>query len=197
MIWSRLCSCGWRGLAYCGGGPIGKDVGLFSFRFLCSTWAQSLWLRADRQGRWSAIASVPLVSVSSVTVVAGRTARALIRSGLCTFGWRGLIYCGGGPIDKCVGLVSPLFVWSAWAPSQRSLAYRQGRWYILASVPLVVVISVTVVAYLLKGVGLVWPLFLLSAWAPSLWWLAEMQGRCFGIALVPLFGVSSITEVAG
>jgi hypothetical protein len=61
-----------RGLSHCGGGPIGKGVGLVSPLFLRSAWAQSLWWSADRQGCWSGLASFPLVGVGSVTVLAGR-----------------------------------------------------------------------------------------------------------------------------
>jgi hypothetical protein len=68
----RLCSFGRPGLSYCDGGPIGMGVGLVSPLFLWSAWAQALWWRSDRKGRWSGLDSVPLVGVESGTVVAGR-----------------------------------------------------------------------------------------------------------------------------
>jgi hypothetical protein len=67
-----LCLSGRRGLSQCGGDPIGKGVGLVSPLFLCWACSHSIWWRADRGGRWSGLASVPLVGVVSATVVAGR-----------------------------------------------------------------------------------------------------------------------------
>ena len=61
-----------RVLSHYGGGPIVKRNFLFYPMFLWSALGQLLWWRADRQGRWSGLASVPLVGVGSVTVVAGR-----------------------------------------------------------------------------------------------------------------------------
>ena len=40
--------------------------------FLWLAWAQALWWRTDRQGRWSDLAPVPPIGVGSVTKVAGR-----------------------------------------------------------------------------------------------------------------------------
>jgi hypothetical protein len=71
LVWSRLCSFFRRGLSSCGGGPISKGVGLILPLFFWSAWARSLWWRADRQGRWSGLAYVPLVGMGSVTVVSG------------------------------------------------------------------------------------------------------------------------------
>ena len=58
-----------RGLSHCGGGPIGKGDFLFYPLFLWSALDQLLWWRSDRQGRWSGLASVPLVNMVSVTIV--------------------------------------------------------------------------------------------------------------------------------
>jgi hypothetical protein len=63
MIWSLLCSIGQRVVGHCGGGPKGKVLGLVSPLFLWSEWAHSLWWRAEKQGRWSGLASIPLVAV--------------------------------------------------------------------------------------------------------------------------------------
>jgi hypothetical protein len=68
-------------------------------------------VRAKRQGRWSCLATVLLVGVGLITVVTGQKSGALFLSRLCFFGRRGLSFCGSGPIDKGVGLVSPLFLW--------------------------------------------------------------------------------------
>jgi hypothetical protein len=46
--------------------------------FIWPACGQSLWWRADRHGRWSGLASVPLVVVGSVTVEAGQNARAMV-----------------------------------------------------------------------------------------------------------------------
>jgi hypothetical protein len=92
------------------------------------------------------LAPVLLVCWFSVTVVGGLWARALVWSRLCSFGRRGLVHCGGCPIGKGVGLVSPLFLWSAWAKAMWRPADKQGRWSGLTSVLLVCVGSVTVVA---------------------------------------------------
>jgi hypothetical protein len=72
LVWFRLYFFRRRGLSHCGGGPIGKGVDLVSPLYLWSAWDQSLLWRADRQIRWSRLASVPLVRVDSITVVAGR-----------------------------------------------------------------------------------------------------------------------------
>jgi hypothetical protein len=133
LVWSRLCYFCRRGLSHCGGvGPIGECVRLISPLFLWSAWAQPLSLRFDSQGRWSGLPSVYCVGVGSVTVVAGREKRAFVCSRLCSFGRHGLSHCGGGPIDKGVGLVSPLFLWSAWAGKLWRRADRQLRWSGLA-----------------------------------------------------------------
>jgi hypothetical protein len=58
---------------------------------------------------------------------------------------RVLSHCGGGPIGKGDYLVSPLFLWSAWAQLLWWRPGRQGRSSGLASVPLVGVGSGTVV----------------------------------------------------
>jgi hypothetical protein len=146
FFWSRLCSFGRRVLIHCGGGSKGKGLDQVSALFLWSAWSQSLRWRLDRQGRWSGHASVLLVGVGSVTKVVSRQAKALFCSRLCIFGRLGFIHSGDGPIGKDVGLVSPLFLWSAWAQTMWWLADRQGRWSGLASVPLVGVGSVSVVA---------------------------------------------------
>jgi hypothetical protein len=104
--------------------------------------------RADRQERWSGLASVRLVGVGSITVVACRKARALLCFGLCSFGQRGLSHRCSLPKVKCVGLFSPLLLCSAWAQAMRWRADRQGRWFVLVSVSLVGVGLVIVVASL-------------------------------------------------
>jgi hypothetical protein len=71
LVWSPLCFFGRRGLSYRGGGPKVKGVGLVSPLFLMSSLAQPLLCRVDRQGLSSGLVSVPLIGVSSVTVVAG------------------------------------------------------------------------------------------------------------------------------
>ena len=58
-----------RVLSHNGGWPIGKGDFLFYPLFLWSALAQLLWWRADRQGRWSGLASVPLVNMVLVTIV--------------------------------------------------------------------------------------------------------------------------------
>jgi hypothetical protein len=108
LVWYRFCSFGKRGLIHCGVGPIDIGVGQFSPLFLWSTWAQLLWWRAYMPGRWSCLASVPLVVVVSVTVVASRSARWLV-------------------------LDSPLFIWSAWSQSLWWWTDRQWLWSGLAS----------------------------------------------------------------
>jgi hypothetical protein len=118
---------------------------LVSLLFLWSAWAQSMWFRVDRQGRWSGHASARLVGVGSLNVLEGRYAKALVWSRLCSFGRRGLSHCGGELIGNGLVHVSPLFLWSAWAQSLWWRADQQGRWYDLASVPLVGEGSVTVV----------------------------------------------------
>jgi hypothetical protein len=57
LVWSRLCSFGRRRLSHCGSGPIGKDDCLVLSGFLRPACVQSLWWRADRQGRWFELAS--------------------------------------------------------------------------------------------------------------------------------------------
>jgi hypothetical protein len=64
-------------LSHCVGGPIGEGFDLVQPLLLLSAWAHSLWLRADREGRWSGLASDPFVGVGSVNVLADRNARAL------------------------------------------------------------------------------------------------------------------------
>jgi hypothetical protein len=118
---------------------------LVSLLFLWSAWAQSMWFRVDRQGRWSGHASARLVGVGSLNVVDGRYAKALVWSRLCSFGRRGLRHCVCGKISTGVGLVSPLFFWSSWAQSLRWRADRQWACSRLASFPLVGVGTVTLV----------------------------------------------------
>jgi hypothetical protein len=156
-------------------------------------------------------------------VVAGREESALVWSRLFYFGLRGLSHCGGWPIGKGFVLVSPMFLWSAWAHSLWWRADWQGRWSGRASVPLLVVGSVNVegvrltmalvwsrlcsidrrrlshcgVGSIGNGVGRVLPLVLRSAWAQSLWWRADRQGRWSGLASVSLVGVGSVTVVVG
>jgi hypothetical protein len=115
LVRSSLCSLGRRGLSHYGGGPMGNGIGLVSPLFLWSAWAQSLWWRAEMLRRCSVLTSVPSVGEGSVTVVAGRNATALVISRVCSFCGRGLSNCGGEPIGKGFGLVTPLFLWSAWA----------------------------------------------------------------------------------
>jgi hypothetical protein len=55
---------------------------------------------ASTTGEGASLASVCLVGVGSVTVLAGRESRAFVWSRLCSFGRRGLGHCGGGPIGK-------------------------------------------------------------------------------------------------
>ena len=107
---------------------------------------QTLWWRADRNGRWSGLVSVPFFGVDSVTLIPDPYARALVWARLCTLGRRGLSHCGGGPIDKGVGLVSPLFHWSASAQLLLCRADRQERMSGRTSVPLVGNVSITVLA---------------------------------------------------
>jgi hypothetical protein len=73
LVWSRLCSFSRFGLSHCAGGPISKGVGLGSTLLLWTAWDHSVCWRADRQRRCSGLASVLLVGVGSVTVVAGTT----------------------------------------------------------------------------------------------------------------------------
>jgi hypothetical protein len=126
--------------------------------------------RAFKQGRCSGLVSLPLEGVGSVTVVAGRQTRALVWSHVSSFGRSGISHCGGGPIGKGFVLVLPLFLWSAYHQSLWKRADRQGRGLIsplslwsawcqlllcradmqgrssgLASVPLVGLVSATVV----------------------------------------------------
>ena len=61
---------------------------LYSPLILWSAWIQLLMWRAERKERWSVLASVPLIGVGSVTVVAVRYARPFM-------------------------LVSPLLIWLA------------------------------------------------------------------------------------
>ena len=68
-------------------------------------------------GSWFLLASVPLVGVSSMTVVTDRKERAFVSHRLCSFDRRWLSHSGGWPIVKGVGLVSPLLHWSSWAQS--------------------------------------------------------------------------------
>jgi hypothetical protein len=51
---------------------MGNSFGLVSPLFFWSAGSQLPWWGAVRQGRWSGLASVPLVAVGSFTVVAGR-----------------------------------------------------------------------------------------------------------------------------
>ena len=55
-----------------------------------------------------------LASDRSVGVVAGRYAMALVSTQLSSFGRSGFSDCFGWPVGKGLGLVSPLFIWSAW-----------------------------------------------------------------------------------
>jgi hypothetical protein len=97
LAWSRLCSFGRRGIKHCVYGPIGKGVVLASPLFLWWAWVQTLGAgrkakylvslchfsfgrrglrhcggRPEMQGRWSGLASDPLVGVGSVNVLVGR-----------------------------------------------------------------------------------------------------------------------------
>jgi hypothetical protein len=103
LVWFRLCSFDRRGLSQC-------------------------W-RADCQGRWSGLASVPLVEWAQSLWWRADRKSALVWSSLCSFGRLGLSHCGGGPIGKGVVLVSRLFHWYAWAQPLWWLADRQGRWF--------------------------------------------------------------------
>ena len=142
-VWFRLSSFGRRGLSHCVGVPIGKALAwsrIFSF---CLRLLRHCGGRPIGKGVRVCPASVLLVSVVSVTVVAGRLPSALFSSHLCYFGRYVLIHCFGGTIGKGICLVSPLFFWSAC-------------------------LSHCGVGPIGKGVGLVAPLFLSSAWAHPL-----------------------------
>jgi hypothetical protein len=142
---SCLCSFGLRCFSHCGGGPIAKCVVSASSLFDWSKYSYSLCWRADRQGlsSWSR---------------------------LCSFGLRGFSHCGGGPIAKCVVLVSPLFLWSICSYSLFWRANRQGHMSGLAS-------------FLLVGVS------------QSLWCGANRQGRWSCSASVPFVGMGSSTNL--
>ena len=82
-------SIGVGSVSHCGGGQIGKFA-LVSPLILRSTWAQSMWWRADRQGRWFDRSPFPMVGLVSVTVVAVPLSKALLLARLCSLGRRGL-----------------------------------------------------------------------------------------------------------
>jgi hypothetical protein len=189
-----------------------------------SLWTESLWLRANREGRWSGLTSVPLFGLGSFTVVAGRSARALVSSRLCSFDRRVLIQCGVGPTASTL-------VWSCFCSFDRRGFSHCGGGLIYEGVGLVRSrlcslgwrgLSLCVVGRLSKGVGLVSSLVLWSTWAPSmclrgdsksvvldlslllwrawaqlLWWRADRQGRWSGLVSLPLVEVGSVTVVAG
>ena len=102
------------------------------------------WALPATQGRWSGLASIPLVCEDSATVVAGRLARPLVWTSFSYFGRHGLMLCGGGPRVKGVDLVSPLLIWSSWALLLWWRSDSQGLWSGFASVPLFVDNSLTV-----------------------------------------------------
>jgi hypothetical protein len=105
VLWSRISSVGRRGLFHCGGGRIGNCVGQVSPLILWSAWDMTLCWRAIRQGRWSGLASFPLVGVGC--------------------------HCDDGSIGIGVGLASLLFHWSAsaqllWCGADRQV-FRSDR----------------------------------------------------------------------
>jgi hypothetical protein len=92
-------------------------------------------------------------------------------------------------IGNAVGLVTPLFIWSESAHLIGGGPVEKGRWSGLASLPSVGVGYPCIGGQTGKGLGLVSSLFLWSAWAQSMWWRNDRQERWYGHASVPLVDV--------
>jgi hypothetical protein len=95
---------------------------------------------------WSCLCSFGRLGISHCDGGTMDKSVGLVWSRLSSLGLRELSYCCGGPIGKGDDLVSPLFLWLAWAHLLWWWADRQGRWSVLVSLPLFDVGSVFVVA---------------------------------------------------